>query len=156
MCVKPIFQNASTWHFGSDGRALSFTAKNLAFIYCNPLHWKTYDLIKIGRNKFRIKQRDLQRQTSERFLKAIFVSPDPNSTDPDATIHEDRYGELLQIVEVSAMGKNHIILKKALSPYTYSCLVVYSSDHFPLCCMERPLCTSHKRTRVSKCASNLI
>ena len=35
----------------------------------------------------------------------------------------------------------------------YLCLVVYSLGYSTLCCMERPLCASHERTRVNKCAS---
>ena len=96
--TKPEFHKPLTWNIGPDGHTLPFTRRQLHLVYCNPHTWATYNHILIGRNKFRIKKRDVRKATLERFLKAIFVSPDPNSNDPDDTIQEDRYGELQQIV----------------------------------------------------------
>ena len=120
--TKPEFHKPLTWNIGPDGHTLPFTRRQLHLVYCNPHSWATYTHIIIGRNQFRIKKRDVRKATSERFLKAIFVSPDPNSTDPDDTIQEDRYGELQQIVKVSAMGEEHIILRVLWYPDS-ACLV---------------------------------
>ena len=120
--TKPEFHKPLTWNIGPDGHTLPFTRRQLHLVYCNPHSWATYTHIIIGRNQFRIKKRDVRKATCERFLKAIFVSPDPNSTDPDDTIQEDRYGELQQIVKVSAMGEEHIILRVLWYP-DYACLV---------------------------------
>lgn len=112
--IKPIFEDPSTWNFShSQGRYdwTEFTEEELAYIECKPEYKVTHSLVKIGRNSFRIQSKDTHTQTCHRFVKAIFVTPNPDSDNPDAEIHEDRYGALQEIIQVSAMGEEHVLLK---------------------------------------------
>ena len=102
---RPVLSQWETW------RGTSFTDREWSFISCRPTHWITYNLIQIGKDAFRPAHKDSHLKTCQRYLKAIFISEDVQSSSPDAFIHEDRYGELQQIVQVTAIGRTHILLR---------------------------------------------
>ena len=109
---KPIFTAPSSWNLNAAGRPMELTSVQLACLNFQPQTWRTFSSIRIGRHEYRKESCDVNKKSWHRFVKCIFVSPDPDAPDePGAEIHEDRYGFITDILQLEAIGETHTLLK---------------------------------------------